>query len=338
MTNMQTWATPEWRAEIDGWVEERLAERGIRVTGAIEQPHLYPWSTVLRVPTNEGLVYAKATLAGFDHEPRLTAALAGWRPDIMPVVLAIDDARGWMLTRDAGPMLRTITRTDPPNLAPWLEILPRYAEFQIEMIPRAGNLLALGAIDHRLATLPGQLALMLADDASLRIGPPDGLTDDEIERLQALTPRFAGMCDELAGYGIPETLQHDDFHDGNIFIGGGRVTFADWAECCISHPFFSMRVTLHASAHFAGITADAPPILAMRDAYLEPWTRFMSRAELLDAFKLSQRLENVPRARTWHRLVTSLTGEDRLREAEMVPYNLRRFLTVMEDVEAPWPI
>ncbi len=159
---------------------------GIRVTGAIEQPHLYPWSTVLRVPTSQGLVYAKATMAGFDHEPRLTAALAGWRPDIMPDVLAIEDERGWMLTRDAGPMLRTITRTDPPNLDPWLEILPRYAELQIEMIPRAGELLALGAIDHRLATMPDHLALMLADEEALRAGE-EGLGDDEIERLHDST-------------------------------------------------------------------------------------------------------------------------------------------------------
>jgi hypothetical protein len=330
MTNMQTWATPEWRAEIDGWVEERLGEHGIRVTGAIEQPHLYPWSTVLRVPTSEGLVYAKATMAGFDHEPRLTAALAGWRPDLMPGVLAIDDARGWMLTHDAGPMLRTITRTDPPNLAPWLEILPRYAELQIEMIPRAAELLALGAIDHRLVTLPDQLALMLADDASLRIGPPDGLTDDEIERLQALTPRFAEMCEELASYGIPETLQHDDFHDGNIFIGGGRVTFADWAECCVAHPFFTLRVTLRASAHFAGVAEDEPPIVAMRDAYLEPWTQVASHANLLRAFTLSQQIANVARTRTWHRVITLLTGEERRQEADTVPYNLRQFLAAME--------
>jgi hypothetical protein len=329
MTNMQTWATPEWRAGMDGWIEQRLAERGIRVTGAIEQPHLYPWSTVLRVPTSEGLVYAKATMAGFDHEPRLTAALAGWRPDLMPDVLAIDDARGWMLTRDAGPMLRTITRTDPPNLAPWLEILPRYAELQIDMIPRRDELLALGAIDHRLATLPDQLALMLADDESLRIGPPDGLTDEEIEQLLARTPRFAEMCDELAGYGIPETLQHDDFHDGNIFIGGGRVIFADWAECCVAHPFITLRVTLRASAHFAGMPEDAPPIVAMRDAYLEPWTQFVPQPDLLRSFTLSQQIANVARTRTWHRVINLLTGDERRREADTVPYNLRQFLATM---------
>ena len=50
---------------------------------------------MLRVPTNEGLVYTKATMAGFYHGSRLTATLADWRPDVMPDVLAFDEARGW---------------------------------------------------------------------------------------------------------------------------------------------------------------------------------------------------------------------------------------------------
>ncbi len=334
MTDLQTWATPEWRAEIDRWIEKQLEERDIRVTGAIEQLHLYPWSTVLRVPTSEGLVYCKASMAGLNHEPRLTVALANWRPDLMPEVLVIDDERGWMLTGDAGPMLRTITRTDPPNLRPWLDILPRYADVQIEMIPRTDELLALGTFDHRLATLTDLLTLMLTDEESLRIGPPDGLSDEEIERLHALVPRFAELCSELAGYGVPETLQHDDFHDGNIFVGAGgdRVIFADWAECCVAHPFFTMRVTLRASAYFAGIPENAPAILAMSDAYLEPWTQFVSRADLLSAFALSQRLAIVSRTRTWHRVITQLRGDERRQEEDVVPGNLRQFLTAICDV------
>jgi hypothetical protein len=324
MTNTQTWATPEWRAEMDGWVAERLAERGIRVTGAIEQPHLYPWSTVLRVPTSEGLVYAKATMAGFYHGVRLTAMLADWRPDVMPEVLAFDEARGWMITRDAGPMLRTITRTDPPNLAPWLEILPRYAELQIEMASRADNLLALGAIDHRLATLPELLTAMLADEDVLRAGD-DGLSDDEIAQLHTLTPRFSALCDELAAFRLPETLQHDDFHDGNIFIGGTRLIFADWEESCVAHPFYTLRVTLRATAHFAGLPEEAPPVIAMRDAYLEPWERFASRADLLRAFAISQQIANVARGHTWYLTLCLLSPEERRGEEDVVAYNLRLF-------------
>jgi hypothetical protein len=281
------------------------------------------------VPTSAGLVYAKATMAGFYHGVRLTATLADWRPDVMPEVLAFDETRGWMITRDAGPMLRTVTRTTPPNLAPWLEILPRYAELQIEMASRADELLALGAIDHRLATMPGLFAEMLADEDPLRAGE-EGLSDDEIAQLHAIRPRFAALCDELAAFGIPETLQHDDFHDGNIFIGGGRLIFADWEESCVAHPFYTLRVTLRAAAYFAGLTEDAPEIVAMRDAYLEPWERFAPRPDLLRAFAIAQQIANVARGHTWYLTLNLLTPEERRGEEDVVAYNLRQFLESAE--------
>jgi hypothetical protein len=241
-------------------------------------------------------------------------------------VLVIDGSRGWMLTRDAGPMLRTITRTDPPNLEPWLEILPRYAEFQIGMTPHAGDLLALGASDHRLATLADQLALMLDDDEAIRIGPPEGLSDDEVDRLRALVPGVAAQSAELASYGISDTIDHGDFHDGNVFIGGGRLTLADWGDCCITHPFFTLGITLRSAAHFAGMADDTPPILAMRDAYLEPWEPVAPGADLVRAFKIAYQLSHISSARNWHELVVRLTGEQRAQEADSVPYKLRQFL------------
>ncbi|HEX5165103.1 MAG TPA: phosphotransferase, partial [Thermomicrobiales bacterium] len=290
------------------------------------QPHLRPWSSVLRVPASDGLVYCKACMAGLEDETRLTAALAEWRPDLMPEVLAIDGRRGWMLTQDAGPMLRTITRAEPPNLAPWLGILPRYAELQIELAPRAGELLALGAPDHRPGLLADLLTLMLDDDEALRIGPPEGLTDDEVEHLRALVPGVAALSAELAGYGIADSLDHGDFHDGNVFIGGGRLTLADWGDCRVTHPFFTLGITLRAAAHFAGIADDAPPILAMRDAYLEPWQAVAPRADLVRAFALAYQLSHISSARNWHRLIVRLTGEQRAQEADTVPYKLRQFL------------
>lgn len=330
MTNVQRWTTPEWRADIDGWIVDQLAGQGIRVTGAIEQPYLCPWATVLLAQTTDRPVYCKAAMIGLDHEPRLTAMLASWRPDLMPDILAIDDACGWMLSRDAGPMLATITASDTPDLTPWLDILARYAELQIEMIPRIDDLLAVGVFDHRLETLTDQLIVMLDDEEAIRTGPPDGLNDEEIVSLRDSVSRVSERCAELAGYGIPDTLHHDDLHPGNIFIGGGRVTIADWAETCVAHPFFTMRMTLLWSAHFAGLPNDAPSILKMRDAFLEPWTSFASRDDVSRAYQLSERLAILSHARVWHRVIVALTGEERRQHAGIVPKNLRRFLAVID--------
>src|SRR3954454_12672731 len=66
------WTQPGWREQAEAWVHAELTRRGIRVDGEIEQPHLRPWSTVLRVPTSAGDYFFKATSPLLAHEPALT--------------------------------------------------------------------------------------------------------------------------------------------------------------------------------------------------------------------------------------------------------------------------
>ena len=51
-------------------------------------------------------------------------------------------------------------------------------------------------------------------------------------------------CAELGAAGIPETIQHDDLHDAQVFVRDDRYLLLDWGDACISHPFFSLAVTL----------------------------------------------------------------------------------------------
>jgi hypothetical protein len=56
----------------------------------------------LRVPTIEGDIYFKAVSPVNPYEPELLGALARWRPDRVPRLLAVEAERGWVLMRDAG--------------------------------------------------------------------------------------------------------------------------------------------------------------------------------------------------------------------------------------------
>ncbi len=49
----------------------------------------------------------------------------------------------------------------------WEALLPRYAELQIELAPRADELLELGVPDHRIEAMPAQLQRVLADESAL---------------------------------------------------------------------------------------------------------------------------------------------------------------------------
>ncbi|MGH3131539.1 MAG: hypothetical protein ACRDNX_12030 [Gaiellaceae bacterium] len=93
------------------------------VAGPIEQPHVRPWSTVLRVPTSDGDVWFKANMAVSMHEAAVVRLLAGRRPDCTPPLLAADLERGWMLIGDGGARLREVLERER-DLGRWDDVLP----------------------------------------------------------------------------------------------------------------------------------------------------------------------------------------------------------------------
>lgn len=56
------WTQPNWLAEVTLWIEQELHRQGIERRGAIAQPHIRQWSTVLQVPTSTGKIYFKAVI------------------------------------------------------------------------------------------------------------------------------------------------------------------------------------------------------------------------------------------------------------------------------------
>jgi hypothetical protein len=277
------------------------------------------------VPTSEGRLFYKASAPAFIHEAGLTQALARWRPDLLPRVFAADPQRGLLLLADGGPTLRSFLGTDQ-YLAHWRRVLPLYAEMQIEMAGRPDDLLASGAIDRRLKTLPGQLADLLSDKEALLIDRPNGLSAGQFTYLRDFVPRFAGMCATLESQGLPETLHHDDFHGNNICVGDDGYLFFDWGESCLAHPFFTMVVTPRGIEYFLKLTSDAPVLAELRDIYLEPWTKFMDRRELDDAYDLANLVGMINRALTWYRIVSDIPEPYKSEEADSVPGWLLEFL------------
>src|SRR5690606_30801787 len=136
----------------------------IRITGEIEQPHAYAWSTVLHVPTDQGKLFFKATAPETIYEAALTQSLARWFPDCMPDLVAVEPRRGWMLMRDGGEQLRASIRPTK-NIEPWKPVIKRYAEVQIGLAQHVTEILSLRVPDYRLQTLPELFAHLLADES-----------------------------------------------------------------------------------------------------------------------------------------------------------------------------
>lgn len=331
-TTSPPWTQPDWFEQASSWIHAVLAQQGIDITGPIEQVHVRPWSTVLRVPTPAGAVYFKASTAVLAHEAALTQALSRWRPGQVPQVLATNLQRGWMLMRDGGTRLREVLKVDR-NLGHWETLLPLYAEVQMDLAHRLPDLLALGIPDRRMATLPVQFEELLTDIEVLRIDQPNGLTSTDYRRLRYLAPYVAALCDRLAASSVPESINHGDFHDGNIFLRDGRYVFFDWGDGSVSHPFFSLRTVFVSVEYTLQFQEDAPEFQGLRDAYLEPWTQVESREVLLRTFDLARRVAPISSALGWHRTLSGL--EESLREdyAVAIPGLLNEFLDI-HDIQA----
>jgi hypothetical protein len=321
------WLQPDWLAEARRWIAAELDRLGLELAGEIEQGHVRWWSTVMRVPTTEGDLYFKANAPPHAFEAGLIAMLARLRPGQVPELPAVDRDQGWLLMRDGGVRLRELVRS-VADLARWEELLPRYAELQLALASHADELLAVGVPDVRLAGLAASLEDLLRDDEAILLDRPGGLTSGERDRLRGLMPEIAATAAKLAAYDIPETLQHDDFHDGNVFVRDGRYLFFDWGDSCVSHPFHTLVVTFRAIAHRfeLDVRPGGPELLRLRDAYLEPFAAYGTRNELVAAVDLAHLTGTLGRTLAWHRFVYAREPEFRADDAETVPYGLKRLL------------
>jgi hypothetical protein len=279
----ERWTEPGWLTGAHAWIEEQLARAGEELTGPIEQPHVRSWSTVLRVPTGGGDVWFKANEPELAHEAGIVDVLARRRPDAVPPLLALDLESGWMLMTDAGTRVRELVEADR-DLGRWLEIMPLYAGLQLDVVDDVDELLARGAPDLRLARLPGRYEELVDELA-------DTLPAADLQPLRAEVGRVHALAEELDGFGIPDSIQHDDFHDGQVFRRDGRYLLMDWGDSCVSHPFFTLSVTLE------GVLAWGPDDVEnsvdtepFRDAYLEPFRSAFGDRDLVAATELALRL------------------------------------------------
>jgi hypothetical protein len=318
------WARPGWHDTAMTWVAEHLARLGHTPTGLAEQVRVSIWSTVYRVPTDRGPLYFKAASPTFGFEPALTRTLAGLFPSFTPEVLAVDADRDWMLQADGGASRRDAIL----ERKRWDEIeayLPDFAALQIAAISHVDALLATGCPDRRLARLPALFDALVAEEVVVRPGQEDGVPEDKYAKLRALGPEVRGMCTELASYGVPETLHNDDFYPGNVLVApDGTYRFFDWAESAITHPFCSMMIALRWARLVIG--CDDATLDRLRDAYLEPWTRFAPLPALREAFAVAHRLGYLCRTLTYCQLLAGLEPRLRPEYAGVVPYWLRLFL------------
>lgn len=291
----------------DAWIRTH-----VQPTGAYEVEKDRAWAQTVRVPTTGGAVWFKACGASHRFEPPLTAALSVRWPDRVVHVLAHDDDRAWLLLADAG----TPIGAGGNPAEPWLELLPRYAELQRGEAARVRDHLARGVPDFRAVALPARYAEFLGADLPL--------DPREIERFRAFAPGFAELCGELASFGIPDTVQHDDLHSGNVYDDGGTLRVLDWGDTWIGHPFASLVATFLFLERRGRLAPGDPWFARLRDAYLEPWG-----GGLDTAFDLAFRVGSIAHMVAWAPILADLRDDERASFRSHYAELLRLVLTLL---------
>jgi hypothetical protein len=279
---------------LDVIAAEEWIRKHVEPTGAIETTHDRPSATVMRVPVASGVAWFKVCAPVQAFEPRLTAELYARWPDRVTEVLAIDEARRWLLLGDAG--IAVGERGNPPEA--WVEVLPLYAELQKGEMAHALEHVGRGVPDLRMVALPAGYQRLLAHELPL--------SRDDVNRLRDYGPHFTELCAALAELGIQESVQHDDLHMANLYSDGGKLRVVDWGDSSIAHPFFSLVVTFRFLEEFNHLAPDDSWFRRLRDAYLEPWG-----SGLEETFEIAIRVGWFAHAIAWTRQRDALPPEAR---------------------------
>lgn len=306
---------------IHDWAVTALNELGMTATRAPELVRAMPWSQVWRLPTARGDVFLKHMGSLFAHEPRILHFLSETLHAPVPAIIADNQTLQCFLMRDAGLPLRPLLLADyQPKLI--VQALQTCARIQQQALPHIETLLQLGAMDWRLQRLP-DLFMGLLDNQQLMTA--EGITAAERAAFLNCAPQLRAACDELAACGIPETLEHGDFHDNNIMLKNGAVIINDWGDASISHPFFSLCSLLESAGRNHKLQPDDARTALFTKTYLECWADFAPPAQLEKALALAQIIRPVQFSINYSRLAQNVALQPADYHAGWIAACLRKF-------------
>lgn len=295
----QSWSeyvgSPQWRRDAESWAHDVLAELGIAVNGPIEQTRIRPWSTQLLIPTEAGTVWFKANCPGNAFEPRVQRALAGLIPGDVGAPLAIDDGRGWMLTKDHGPSLGD---RHEPSVADWQEVVSQTARVQRALVAEKKSLADAGLPDYSPATVPERFDRLIERFAILPPEHPSHVSAELAGQLERARPQVAEVAQQLEESPVPSTFQHGDVHPWNVFVDCERMNLFDFGDAQWAFAFEAMSVP------YGWITQEKRlPWEPVRDAYREHWSDLVTVREFEALWHASTLTHSVNRSATWWRSV-----------------------------------
>jgi hypothetical protein len=291
-----------WLEEVHAWLRGDSALQSLGGFSRMQIVRERPWSLIARVFYANRTVYFKACAAGGKHEAALLAYLQPHWPDCMPVLLAHDAQRAWVVLADAGRPVRDVSTQRGMRMA-LSQMLSSYATLQIQTLTQVPALEAIGLPCRPVQALPQLIEQLLNSGAHA-----SGLSAHEADALAIQVRRQLGfaqtLCDELAATPYAYALDHGDLHTGNILKLRNSLVLVDWGDACMTYPFCSAFVAIQFSAESFAPGRREAVLAQWRDAYLVPWQQFAEMAVLQRHFAYALWLGRLVRALDYAEMFT----------------------------------
>jgi hypothetical protein len=297
------WTREQGSRTYLSWAEEMLGRAGEygRITAVDQVKNTYV-GDVVRLTLGSRRYFVKNVPYLFVRE--ITAGLHLRRLGLLsaPEWVAHDERLRCVLMRDMG----GCDLTEAPTHGDAVRAVQQVARLQQRSAELTRELRVVPAFrDYRLSQLSDRARYVAAEARELLDGSPHALRAEEVHALAGATERSVGLCRDLASSRIPDVIDHGDLRPGNVRIVGSDVVVYDWAWPAIAHPFIGA----------AGLVRGLAP-LDVREAYLEAWSAYGSRADrdlwLGQAEALSALLGAVADA-DWVRELKGALGRERPR-------------------------
>ena len=214
----QPWDHDGWFVEMSAWIDERLADAGIRRRGAVRQVRAWARAALLTFDTDRGRMWAKAVPEVFAHEVAVTELLADIDPGVVPPVVAADRALGRIITEHVDGPIAGVDRRRPDRSG--RRRCPGWPSSSASS-PRTSARSRWPASPRRRSDrLADAVPPLLADDELLLVGRPGGLTTGGgADRSGVAVPELVDACRALAASGVPDSLEHGDLAADEVIIG-----------------------------------------------------------------------------------------------------------------------
>lgn len=282
------WFRPGWFPGVEAWVDDVLAGSGRSRTAPLEPVKTWSISAVARVTTDAGHLWLKAPCEHFRAEARVHPAVARLLPDLVPTLVAVDEARGWLL-------MEPMAGADDEDRADGagLEVAQRWAEAQIDAVTHVDDLVAGGCARRGVEETLAGFRRVLASSSEVAL-----LSDDELAAARACADDVEALVRELWSAGIPDTLCHGDLHLGNVAWDGRSLRIYDWTDGCVSHPFLD-------AVHLARFSSSRPGDPGLEATYAARWREAYPSADVDRCLALAPIADLVFQAVTFDGIVTS---------------------------------